>query len=70
MRALTLEREAVRERCLHADVETLGSDANAVFVRCKLCSQILVLQGGRVWTIRPSRRPVIAIQGTAKSSRA
>ena len=70
MCALTLERETTRESCLHADVETLGSDANAVFVRCKLCSQILVLQGGRVWTIRPPQSPVIAIRGTAKSSRA
>ncbi len=61
MCALTLERETPRASCPHADVEGLGSDATTEFARCKACNQILVLQGGRVWAIRPLRNPVISI---------
>jgi hypothetical protein len=55
MCAMSLERETVREKCSHPDAEMIGSDANAEFMRCRLCSQIFVRQSGRIWAIRSSR---------------
>jgi hypothetical protein len=55
MRTMNLERETVRENCSHPDAETIGSDANADVLRCKLCSQIFVRQSERAWAIRFTR---------------
>jgi hypothetical protein len=52
-----LDRGAV-EPCLHPATDFLGSNQDAVFLRCQLCGATLVRQGGRLWIIPPvSGRP-------------
>ena len=41
------------ERCLHPATDFLGSNQDAVFLRCQLCGATLVRQGGRLWIIPP-----------------
>lgn len=62
MCAMTLERQPGLESCPHADAETISSNVNAEFMRCKACNQIFVLQAGRVWAIRSTRTPVYAVR--------
>jgi hypothetical protein len=47
-----LERGAV-EPCLHPATDFLGSNQDAVFLRCQLCGATLVRQGERLWIIPP-----------------
>lgn len=44
--------------CDHRDVETLGFNRNAKFLRCLSCGSVLVVQRSRVWVIAPSARSV------------
>jgi hypothetical protein len=43
------------EPCPHPATEFLGSNQDAVFMRCRSCGATLVQQDGRVWVI-PARR--------------
>lgn len=52
MSATVLERQEGAAGCRHTDVEVLGYDRDAKFLRCRACGQILVAQGGRFWLIR------------------
>jgi len=62
MCAMTLKRQPGRESCRHADAERFGSNVNAESMRCKACSQISVLQAGRVWAIHITRTPIYSIR--------
>ncbi len=62
MCALVPEPKPVAKSCSHNTAEPLGADADAVFLRCTACGQILVLQGGRAWTIRSYGSSPIAIR--------
>jgi len=57
MCVMILERKAPTESCPHAEMETLGNDADAEFARCHACGQVVVFQGGRTWAIPPDPRP-------------
>jgi hypothetical protein len=51
-RTQALDRGDV-EPCLHPATDYLGSNHDAVFLRCQLCGATLVRQGGRVWVVPP-----------------
>ncbi len=40
--------------CRHPEVEALGHDGGAVFVRCVTCGSVVIVQGSHRWIIRPS----------------
>lgn len=40
--------------CRHFTTEYLGSDGVAEFYRCHGCRNIIVVQGPRSWTVKPS----------------
>ncbi len=47
-----LTREAeVSAHCKHPEMEYLGENRGARFLRCEACSKVYVLQGGRVLAI-------------------
>lgn len=48
-----LDQGAV-EPCAHPATDFLGSNQDAVFLRCQLCGATLVRQGGRLWIIPPA----------------
>jgi len=55
MDAVLLEprpKQTPEDACPHAQVRALGTDANTTFVRCLACDRILIVQGGRAWTLR------------------
>lgn len=58
MRAILLGRPEDMKRetadCPHVEVENLGFDRNAKFLRCLACGRIVVVQGGRAWVLRPT----------------
>lgn len=47
---LTKEAE-VSADCKHPDLEYLGENRGATFVRCEACSRVYILQNGRVLAI-------------------
>ena len=47
---LRIEAE-VSADCKHPDLEYLGENRGARFLRCERCSRVYVLQDGRVWAI-------------------
>ncbi len=51
-----LER-ATDEDCLHPATEYLGTNQRAEFLRCELCSVVLVRQGDRLWIVPPRSAP-------------
>jgi len=52
----TLER-ATDEDCRHPATEYLGTNQRAEFLRCELCSVVLVRQGDRLWIVPPRSAP-------------
>ena len=40
--------------CTHENVEYLGDNRDARFMRCEQCHAVFVLQAGTVWTIPPA----------------
>lgn len=40
--------------CTHPEVEELGHDGNAAFVRCIECGSVVIALGGHRWIIRPT----------------
>ncbi len=40
--------------CRHEDLEELGHNAQAVFIRCVTCGSVVIVQGGHRWIIRPT----------------
>ena len=51
-----LER-ANDEDCRHPATEYLGTNQRAEFLRCELCSAVLVRQGDRLWIVPPKSSP-------------
>jgi len=51
-----LERGA-GEDCQHPATEHLGTNQRAEFLRCELCSAVLVRQGNRLWIVPPRSAP-------------
>ena len=47
---LTDEAEVPAD-CNHLELEYLGENRGAKFLRCEVCSTVYVLQEGRVWPI-------------------
>jgi len=41
------------DSCDHSRIESIGSNPNARFSRCRGCGYVLVRQGGRIWAIPP-----------------
>jgi len=39
--------------CDHSRIESLGSNRNARFLRCRGCGYVLVRQGDRIWAFPP-----------------
>lgn len=54
MSSLLVEVPADPRTCPHQDVEELGRDAGARFIRCTVCGSIVIVQGGHRWIIRPT----------------
>lgn len=52
---------AVVQDCPHPSVEEIGSAGYAEFLRCSLCGHVLVVEGGRQWSIEPG--PPAAVEG-------
>jgi hypothetical protein len=52
----TLER-STDEDCRHPATEYLGTNQRAEFLRCELCSVVLVRQGDRLWIVPPRSAP-------------
>ena len=42
--------------CPHEDVEYLGDNRDARFLRCASCGVVFVLQGGLAWALPPPSR--------------
>ena len=47
---LTNEAE-VSADCKHPEMEYLGENRGAKFLRCEVCSKVYLFQEGRVWAI-------------------
>jgi hypothetical protein len=45
------------EDCRHPATEYLGTNERAEFLRCELCSAVLVRQGSRLWIVPPRSAP-------------
>jgi hypothetical protein len=45
------------EECRHPATEYLGTNQSAEFLRCELCSAVLVRQGDRLWIVPPKSAP-------------
>jgi len=48
---------AADEECRHPETEHLGVNQRAEFLRCELCSAVLVRQGDRLWIVPPRSAP-------------
>lgn len=60
-----MPRAVSREACEHAIREYLGSGGNATYARCLACGAPLIIQGGRVWTLRRKESPPEAAEPVA-----
>lgn len=63
-------RLASADGCLHLVSEDLGVGGSASFLRCTMCGEVLVVQGGREWwlqaaTPEPPHLPGIQVPGEA-----
>jgi hypothetical protein len=43
--------------CRHPAMEHLGTNQGTEFLRCELCSAVLVRQGDRLWIVPPRSAP-------------
>jgi len=48
---------AGEEECRHPATEYLGTNQRAEFLRCELCSAVLVRQDDRLWIVPPRSSP-------------
>lgn len=44
--------------CAHPVLEYLGGGGSAIYRRCRDCAKIVVVYGGRIWTIGPETAPL------------
>ncbi len=54
MSSLLVEVPTDPQTCRHAEVEELGHDGGAAFVRCVVCGSVLIIRGAHRWIIRPT----------------
>ncbi len=54
MSSMLVEVPTDPRTCHHEDVEELGHNAGAVFIRCVTCGSVVIVQGGHRWVIRPT----------------
>jgi hypothetical protein len=61
---MSTRHDGVVDACQHKELEYLGENGDARFLRCEGCRMVFVLQGGEAWGIpavnaaarRPERR--------------
>ncbi len=54
MASLLVEVQTDPRTCRHQDVEELGHNAGAIFIRCIACGSVVIVQSGHRWIIRPT----------------
>src|SRR5207237_2406591 len=54
LRVMKLSQRQASATCEHASTERLGSNYDALFLRCRQCGRVFVLQDGQVWSIPAS----------------
>lgn len=54
MSSILVEVPPDPQTCRHEDIEELGHDGPAVFLRCVACGSIVIAQGRHRWIIRPT----------------
>ncbi len=54
MSIVAVEAPADPRSCIHPEVEELGHDGDAAFLRCETCGSILILRKAHRWIIRPT----------------
>lgn len=54
MSSILVEVPSDPRTCRHEDVEELGHDGAAAFLRCVTCGSIVIAHGRRRWIIRPT----------------
>jgi hypothetical protein len=52
--SVLIEESENSRTCRHEDVETLGDDDSAAFLRCATCGSIVIVHGAHRWIIRPT----------------
>lgn len=54
MSSILVEVPTDPRTCRHEDIEELGHDRGAAFLRCATCGSVVIVQGRHRWIIRPS----------------
>jgi uncharacterized Zn finger protein len=52
--SVTVEKSIDPRTCGHEEIEQLGHEGAAVFLRCTMCGSIVIGHGAHRWIIRPT----------------